>query len=1627
MGIIYNEDTGQYFKTSEDEPPVEVVRAPDGESWVPAATASVAPPVDIAPAAPAVSPLQSAIDRNPAVSYAGTPYSWGMPSGVYSLYQEATESRDPVYKDTGSGELFFSRPDGSFVKWNNEGDAVLAPGYDADPNNLFTYDQASSAYSSGYIPWDIQNVYSGLSNRTPFNLNALWGGTQYASGRVTDWTHIDPTQYEANLVASNTRNALWNQYDQLVAAGTPPPKNPDQVALDFYVKNVGPQGNTFGYGPGANTVMLAEALKSQFLNQPEVIQATGAPYQPSQQALTYAQDFATRHEQGVPTWQVFEQQGYSKDWFGSLVPAILGAMVFPGLAAGLGGGALGAAGAGALIGGTTSAIGGGDFLKGAITGGLSGGLSSGLSGVSTSIANATQLPQAVVDAAVRAGTSAASAGLTGGDVETAILNSLIGSGVQAGLGAITSVPSLDAEAQPGGFYGDQPIGPTISPDLAKALAPAITTVVTGGDPDKALAQLGAGLLSNTASTIATETGLPKAVIDAGIRAANTAMAAGAAGADVETAITNSLIQSGISGIAGEVLPANIARMISPVISTAVMGGDVTSALVKSGLGAVKQAVTADAKQQSGLNYLDQFVDPNATQIADTTAPTQVADLTGGLSAIDQTIPSTVVSDASSVANQPLRVEVTNLPLYAGLQGAESLTGIPAGMRLANYDEVTKILDSGGSATVLPNGQAAFLMPDGNAPTQAGDIVLDVTAPADAGLGQPVGTTTPVEPNFLDQFIDQITKPQTETTTAPVTSVTPSITPTAPSGGLTAVDQAPTSVSPAATSPVDTVFPTTADAAPTNGLSTVTPDQAILDAIDFTAPTDAGTFVDSGTTPIDSGTMPIDFTAPTNIGTTPTDTFSPQIVTVPADMSQYDAAIQALNAQFSQLSAAQQEQALNLINQGQTLEQAIAGVQGAFTGQIADVQQQLQSNIDTRFNSLSADQQALALNLQQQGIDLNTAIDQVQAGLTGQITGVQTDLQNKFDSLTAAQQEQALALQQQGIDLNTAIDQVQTGLTQQITDVQTGLSGQISDVQAGLQGQISGLDARQQEQLALLQQQGIDTQTAIDAVKAGLADQILGVQTGLTEQITGVQTGLQGQISDLSAAQQEQVRLLEQQGIDTQAAIDAVKAGLTQQITDVQSGLTGQITGVQADLQNKFDSLTAAQQDQALALQQQGVDLSAAIDQVQTGLSGQISDVQAGLQQDIQNRFDLLSDAQKDQALALAAQGIAFEDALNTVEAGLSEQIAGVQTGLGSEIAGVRSDLQAQYDRMSEFQRDQVLALQAQGQSFDQALNTVSTNFQTQVGDLQSTIAEYERLGYNRDLALQMAMDDLGGRMDLSAQEMQDLSNQFQTGIADVYEQIGITTSDLQGAIDNLSYQQKLELDERIAQGQAIDAALNDIQQGVDTRFTQVGEQISGVQQQVQSGLSGIQSQMTADKQAQAQAQQAAAYRNNLDKIMAMFARKPSGSEIQFADLKPGLLTTSEMPKGSEAPVQDYTQIIGQLASVLGKRGYKVGGSVHVPGPEGKLYERHFRRGFAVGGPGTGQSDDIPTMLSDGEYVIDADTVAALGDGSSKAGAQVLDKFREEIRRHKRSAPTDRIPPKAKNPLAYLKSATRSKG
>ena len=140
----------------------------------------------------------------------------------------------------------------------------------------------------------------------------------------------------------------------------------------------------------------------------------------------------------------------------------------------------------------------------------------------------------------------------------------------------------------------------------------------------------------------------------------------------------------------------------------------------------------------------------------------------------------------------------------------------------------------------------------------------------------------------------------------------------------------------------------------------------------------------------------------------------------------------------------------------------------------------------------------------------------------------------------------------------------------------------------------------------------------------------------------------------------------------------------------------------------------------------------------------------------------------------------------------------------------------------------------------------------------------------------------------------------------------------------------------------------------------------------------------------------------------------------------GLLTPSLVSTG---PVQQDASILKSLPQLAFAHAPTVAALSNKAAPQG--YKRgglaHHQPEFITGatghyakGKGDGQSDDIPAMLADGEYVFDADTVAALGNGSSDAGAKRLDEMRKAIRKHKRSAPVDKIPPKAKSPLEYLK-------
>jgi hypothetical protein len=56
---------------------------------------------------------------------------------------------------------------------------------------------------------------------------------------------------------------------------------------------------------------------------------------------------------------------------------------------------------------------------------------------------------------------------------------------------------------------------------------------------------------------------------------------------------------------------------------------------------------------------------------------------------------------------------------------------------------------------------------------------------------------------------------------------------------------------------------------------------------------------------------------------------------------------------------------------------------------------------------------------------------------------------------------------------------------------------------------------------------------------------------------------------------------------------------------------------------------------------------------------------------------------------------------------------------------------------------------------------------------------------------------------------------------------------------------------------------------------------------------------------------------------------------------------------------------------------------------GSMDKKFPRKNGPINGPGTGTSDEIPAMLSDGEFVFTAKAVRGMGNGSRRAGAKKM--------------------------------------
>jgi hypothetical protein len=128
-----------------------------------------------------------------------------------------------------------------------------------------------------------------------------------------------------------------------------------------------------------------------------------------------------------------------------------------------------------------------------------------------------------------------------------------------------------------------------------------------------------------------------------------------------------------------------------------------------------------------------------------------------------------------------------------------------------------------------------------------------------------------------------------------------------------------------------------------------------------------------------------------------------------------------------------------------------------------------------------------------------------------------------------------------------------------------------------------------------------------------------------------------------------------------------------------------------------------------------------------------------------------------------------------------------------------------------------------------------------------------------------------------------------------------------------------------------------------------------------------------------------------------------------------------MPTASPMPEQEsyYSKPFESLQSVRNRvRGYAEGGITDLSMAGGGAFDARtklpaydeptevYAKGGYLDGPGDGMSDSIPATiankqparLADGEFVVPADVVSHLGNGSTKAGAQRLYSMMDKVRK-----------------------------
>jgi hypothetical protein len=490
-------------------------------------------------------------------------------------------------------------------------------------------------------------------------------------------------------------------------------------------------------------------------------------------------------------------------------------------------------------------------------------------------------------------------------------------------------------------------------------------------------------------------------------------------------------------------------------------------------------------------------------------------------------------------------------------------------------------------------------------------------------------------------------------------------------------------------------------------------------------------------------------------------------------------------------------------------------------------------------------------------------------------------------------------------------------------------------------------------------------------------------------------------------------------------IEASQAALGQQITSTEQRLNEAIAAaesrgltrdqaIQAGLDQVATDLGTTKSDILSQLGTTASDLRAEIEASQTALGEQITTGLEGLGtalSDAEARINTRAseyEAQglsRDQALSRAIGDVANQ--LGTTAQNLETQITEAKTQLSGQLTSTQNALQQQINEASEL-------LGKPAQSVTQAdldyVNSVIKGEVTTTPDLTYDV--------NRDGKIDQSDYDFLNRATTGSGEPPEFAPGSRWAPTGLFGDIADLKTDLTGQFQQME-QKRLADAAKAKAEQEVKPAAGPAKTEAETKLSPL--QTSGQSKylgplaaffsQVEKGdfTPTTQQQTTMAPQQQTQPDRYAyGQEPSIDDLLDPYGEnKPQEQQSPFG-FKAGGLATPMFAAGGGTRYGQYAK-----------------GGLNVVHHSGKA-RVDFRHGDAVTGPGDGQSDDIPAMLADGEFVFPADVVAALGNGSTKAGSDKLYDMMHSIRAHARSSGPKDLPPPAKSPLEYLKKTSKQK-